>query len=348
MAHEVGQLDHGMTAKVAPWHIGETRDRWTITDDHLTALEAAKLGWKRHDGNGDHWNPRLVRVYADAGDGQFVEIPDSFHVVRDDMPTDSADRFISSGRGVGKGFVQITNADIVEFADALMQGGAYVESCGSLQNGRRVFMSLHLPKTAEIVDEPAVSHLLLTTVHDGTECFGALLAPMLTVCNNTLQWNRRAATTHVKIRHSKNAADRLANADAIIKVAEDNFGDSIEIMRRLAQIKIDRETAEKFVASVPGFDPENKRQTDNFDAIIALYNGGQIGSNLDARKETWFGMANAFSQWIETQAPVKLPKTFEGDREAETSARRANSAMFGQGAKRRDDVFNRIVVAAGV
>ena len=338
MAHRVLKNDQGWTkGKGAVWHIGETKDRWTEGDELLTPAAAGRIGWKRKDGADGIWNPRLIPAWAQVDHDQWVKIPGSFHTIRDDMDADNADRFISQGRGTGIGYHLITNQDIIDFCDALCAGGAFVDSCGSLMNGRRVFMSMALPKTAEIVDEPAVCHMLLTTPHDGTACFEAILAQLLTVCWNTLQWNRQGAQTNVKIRHTWKAAERLAEADRIITVAEANFGPSVDIFRRLALKKLSDETARAFVESFHG---EGKRGEKATNRVLELYHGAQLGAKTAARQGTAWGLVNAFSQYIETDMVIRRHKDEDGmPKDAEEA--RMQSVIFGAGAKRRDAVMNK-------
>lgn len=215
MAHQIGQLDKGMS-KVAPWHLNETRGRWTVPGKTLTPTDAGLIGFERQDGQPGIWNPMKIPVYARAGGSEFTIVPDSFHMVRDDMPLDDSRRFISAGRGVSDGYQLITNSDIIDYANALCNFGAHVDSCGSIFNGQRVFFSMQLGNDADIAGERAFPHLLLTTAHDGTAAFEAMLAPVLTVCNNTLQFNRSNSKTRVKIRHTTNATLRLMEAEKII------------------------------------------------------------------------------------------------------------------------------------
>lgn len=339
MADRIGQLDKGMS-KTMPWHIGKTKNRWTVTDQTLTPDEAALIGWERQDGDTGFWNPRLVPVFAKADHDQFVKIPGSWHVVRDDMPIDSADRFISIGRGVGSGYTLITNSDIRDYANALCGAGAHVDSCGSLMNGQRVYMSLFLPQTAEIVDEPAVNHLLLTGAHDGTATFEAILALVLTVCWNTMQYNRRNATTRYKIKHTVRATERLAEAHRIITVAEANFGSSVDIYRRLALKKLSDDAARAFVESING---EGTRADKATNRVLELYHGEQLGADRTARRGTVWGLVNAFSQYIETEMTIRKHKDEDGTPRDEEEAR-MNSVIFGAGSRKRDEIINKALV----
>lgn len=337
MAHMVMGFDKGFS-KGAPWHIGDTRDRWTVGRELLTPDEAAEIGWARQDKQPGIWNPMIIPVYARYGSGpnDYVSIPDSFHVARDDLPLDSPDRFISAGRGVSGKFQLITNEDIRDYCNALTDAGAFVDACGSIRNGQRVWMSLALPKGADIVDEPAVNHMLLTTAHDGTACFEAILAVMLTVCHNTMQWNRRNAQTREKIRHTTNATNRLAEAERIIKVAEANFASTVDIFRNLAMKQLSDDAAKAFFEKLNG---ETKRAENVTNRMLELYHGEQLGATNNSRNGTLFGAVNAASQYIETEMTLRIRKDDDGYQRDENEAR-MESVVFGAGARKRDQALN--------
>jgi phage/plasmid-like protein (TIGR03299 family) len=251
------------------------------------------------------------------------------------MPTNDDKRFISNGRGVGKQFAHISNTDITDYCNALTDRGAFVDSAGSLCNGQRVFMSMFLPNGAEIIDEQAGQHLLLTTAHDGTACFEALVAVMLTVCWNTLQWNRKNATTRYKIRHTHKATERLSEADRIIDVAAANFTDSVTIFRNMAQKQLSDYAARAFIESML----EGKRQEKARQRVMDLYKGEQIGGDLKARKNTVYGLVNAFGQWIETDMTIRKHENEDGATKDDSEARMA-TVVFGAGALKRDKILN--------
>ena len=341
MAHEIGNLDKGMS-KPAPWHLKETAGRWTVTGKTLTPEDAGLIGFERQDGDkSDIWNPILIPVYAAVGDGKVIAIPDSFHVARNDMPTDDARRFISCGRGVSGGYKLVTNRDIIDYANALGNFGAHVDSCGSVFNGQRVFFSMQLGTDADINGERAYNHLLLTTAHDGTACFEAILAPVLTVCNNTLQFNRRNAKTRVKIRHTLNVNDRMMEATEIIDAAAETFADSVTIMRNLATKKLSDAAARAFIEKHIG-KGDGKRAENQRNVILDLYNGRQYGADLPSRKGTLFGVVNAISQYLETESTIRCHKDATGNVKPESEVR-FDSIIFGSAAAKRDEVLTAAV-----
>jgi len=338
MAHNVLKLDRGMTGrKIAPWHIRETADRWSILADNATPDAAGLIAFARQDGENGIWNPRLVRCYADAGDGCYIPIPGSFHVVRDDMPLDDPQRFISAGRGVGKGYTLTTNRDMLDYCNALTDGGAFVESAGSLFNGQRVWVSLMLRNGADIIDEQAGAHLLLTTAHDGTAAFEALVGCVLTVCWNTLSWNRSNAKTRVKIRHTVNVAQRLAEASDIIEVAAANFTDLTTIYRNFAMKQLSDDAALKYFETVIRGDSKQAQNTR--EKINELYHGGQIGASLNSRRGTLFGAVNAVSQYVETEMTTRKHKDENGVIRSDEEVRAA-SVLFGAGSTLRDKALD--------
>lgn len=335
MAHNILELDRGIS-KGAPWHIGQTADRWRTVDETLTPEAAGLIAFARQDGESGIWNPRKVATFARAGGQDFVCIPDSFHVVRDDMGLDDPKRFISAGRGVSSKFTLVTNQDIIDYCNALSNRGAFVESAGSLFNGTRVWMSLCLENGDMIRDEPVGGHLLLTSAHDGTACFEAMIGVVLTVCWNTLSFNRSNSPSRYKIKHTVNVSLRLQEADAIITAAVANFADSTTIMRNLADKALSDQAAKTFTEKVFG---DSKRAEKQIERVLELYHGAQLGAQMESRKGTLFGLVNATSQYLETESGISVHKDQNGVERDENEVRTA-SVLFGAAGRKRDEMLN--------
>lgn len=337
MGHGMLTLDTMVSGRKRPvWHQDLTGEKTRIVDGLMTPPAAAENGWRRQDGEPGHWDPMLVRCLADAGDGRTIVIPGSFHVARNDMPIDNPARFISAGRGVGAGYTLIDNSTIVQYMEALTLGGAHIDTCGSLFNGARVYMTAYMPSVADVEDEALASFIILTTAHDGTAALEALLSPVRVVCWNTLSFARRNAQTRVKVHHTLKATERLAEAHQIIDAAAKSFGNAADIFRRFASIRVSQQQARDFIEKIIG---DTKRAEKTRDRVAELFNGAQIGADSKAVKGTLYGLVSAFTEYIETGMTLRQHEDALGNTKTDAEARAA-SVLFGAGAKKRDEVFS--------
>jgi len=323
--------------KMSIWHQDMTDT--TVVDGLLTAREAARIGWKRQDGKEGHWNPILVPTYANDGKGGFIAIPGTFNVCRNDFDKSDPERFISAGRGVGDGFVMLDNDIVVDFMSALTQHGAHVDTCGSIFGGQRVYMSALLDDSADVEGDKVDNYLILTTAHDGTAAFEALITAVRAVCNNTLTAAQSRAKSRVKIPHRKNAVTALAQAHEIISAASKSFGETTDILRTLARINLSTDKAQDLLGEIiPG---ESKRSDATRGIVWGLYNGGQIGyDDTPAVHDTAYGMVSAVTEYAETDRGVSPRKDALGRAKDEGDAR-FNSILFGSGRLLRERAIDK-------
>lgn len=337
MSHEMTETDALVSGRKMPvWHMGKTDTR--IVDGLMTARQAAAIGWKRQDGLPGHWEPILVPTFARAGGQEFVQIPGTFNVVRNDLDLDDPRRFLSPGRGVGQGFQPLDNTVVVEMMAALIQHGAHVDTCGSIFGGQRVYMVALMPNSEDVKGDKLDQYLILTTAHDGTAAFEALITPVRAVCNNTLTLAKGKAITRVKISHRKHALDRLTQAEDLIRAAAASFGETANILRSLASVRMPQERAEALLDKIiPG---EGTRADKRRASIMDLYNGRQIGYDVTpAVQGTAFGMVSAVTEYIETKAAIAIHKDAHGQPREEGDVR-MNTVMFGAGARLRQSAID--------
>lgn len=118
---------------------------------------------------------------------------------------------------VGDGFEVIQNAQAFDFCDSLLQAdnGAHYESAGALGNGETIWVLARVPGadiTIKGTDDQSKSYLLVATGHVGNLSYIARLTSVRVVCNNTLSVALSQAGKLFKIKHTKSAQTRLADA----------------------------------------------------------------------------------------------------------------------------------------
>ena len=247
---------------------------------------------------------------------------------------------------VGSRYQPIQNAEAFQMADDLVrEGGARFESAGSLKGGRRVWLLAALPDSAHVRDEELKQYLLLSSAHDGTRAMEVLLTPVRVVCWNTLSLAIREATSKVKIRHTRNAGDRIGEARRVLGLAGEYFEQHAETMTELAGYSVDRAFTEAYLkALVP--DPKGAasptRAGKTRAQIGRLFNGAQRGAGSDAVRGTAYGLLNAVTEFIDHYRTARA--TQSGSR----AENRMESVLYGSGAQLRDKAYGLLSRATGV
>ncbi|MFJ9179401.1 DUF932 domain-containing protein [Streptomyces sp. NPDC102360] len=118
---------------------------------------------------------------------------------------------------VGSQYAPIQNRSGFEFLQELVNDfGVIWESAGALREGRKVFISIRLPRTitidAEGINDEIVPFVAVINSHDGRSPFTAVVTPWRPVCGNTERFAVRDAYTRWTVRHTKSATDRIKEA----------------------------------------------------------------------------------------------------------------------------------------
>ena len=242
MAHE---LEIGANGQVAfaslrepAWHkLG------TVFTEEVSTKEMLELA------NLQDWQVRLQEV--ETPKGHFSDRTYNY-VVRDN-PFDKKQTDILGV--VGERYRVLQNEELIDFGDALLDGGGRWETAGSIKGGRQVFGSLALERDI-VIDEKGVSdkinsYLLVNTSHDGSIAIQASVTPVRVVCANTLNLalgtgvgKHRATKQSFKIRHTQTAQGKVQAAREALGIAN-AYLDQFSIM---ANDLIQREiTHDKFM-----------------------------------------------------------------------------------------------------
>jgi phage/plasmid-like protein (TIGR03299 family) len=209
--HEIEILADG-TAAVAvaqkvPWHrLGY------VAPGPMTATELltnARLGG---------WDVRKVSVgsVADPTTGQSVHAPDDFLIVRTNPATGTPERLGM----VGRDYKVVQNEEVADFLQALVdESGAIFHTGGSLNAGRRVFVTMKLPDHLMVGGIDALDlYIAAFSRHDGWGSFTTVATPVRVVCANTERAALRNHRSIFKVRHTGHIAGRIAEAREALKL----------------------------------------------------------------------------------------------------------------------------------
>ena len=213
MSHEVEVFEDGSAAFVSAledaWHRLGTVLPGKFTADE--ALQIAKLGG---------WNVEKLPVYTRllTSDG-FTEVPlpDKFVTARRNPVTGDQEVVgVKSGHHgiVGAIYDPFQNESLCAFLDALVdEGGAHLETAGSLRDGADIFVAAKLPNTILVGGvDPVDSYITALNNHTGAAAIRGIVGKVRVVCANTQRMAEKAAKSRFSIRHTATAGQRVEEA----------------------------------------------------------------------------------------------------------------------------------------
>jgi phage/plasmid-like protein (TIGR03299 family) len=214
---------------------------------------------------------------------------------------------------VGKDYEIVQNKDAFNFFDAIVGGdGIQYETAGALGKGERIFITAKLPGYIKVGnDDMTEKYLFLTTSHDGFGSITAAFTPVRIVCNNTLSAALRNCTGSIKIRHTANAKDRLAEAHRVMGISN-KLSDELEgIFNKWAKVRITDQQVQRLIqlAMVPNKEVLQNIQDAKFDELSTAFNNvcnsvyeyamTSPSQQQETTKGTVFGAYNAVTGYFQ-------------------------------------------------
>lgn len=301
-----GDLAAFVSHRELPWHrLG------TTTDDVLTAESALELAHL----NG--WDVRKSPAYT-VVDGKELAIKGKFAVVRTNPFTGEPEAFEKTTVGTQYDITQ--NEDHAEFLDGLAGGGAKFETAGSLDGGKRVFITLKAPETMLIGGVDAVdTYIMAVNTHDGSSSFQTVTTPVRAVCSNTVAAAFGAATRRFSKRHTAGGGGAVARArealdmsfkyDALFEAEAEKM-----IQQSLTNRKFDAIVSKLYPIADDASDLVKGRVMETRGAIRSLYEASPTATEI--RGTNWAGY-NAVTEYLDyfVNVPGKV-----GEAESEARA----------------------------
>lgn len=212
MAHRLEEFTDGTTAffsaREVAWHkLG------TVTEGALSAEEALKtayLDWEVKKSE----NPVSVivpdkngNVSDENGKNNKIIVTDKFMTYRFNPKTS-----IPEALGVvGSRYTPVQNLEAFSFLNNIAdESGAVFETAGSIDNGRKVFMTMKMPEGLNVGGVDAINlYLMAWNTHDGTSSFNVMVTPIRVVCQNTLSMAINQATSSFAWRHTPKVGSKV-------------------------------------------------------------------------------------------------------------------------------------------
>lgn len=234
-----------------------------------------------------------------------VEVPNYFATVRTD---------IEQVLGVvGKDYQIVQNVDAFNFFDAIVGGdGIQYETAGALGKGERIFITAKLPGYIKVgAQDLTEKYLFLTTSHDGFGSITAAFTPIRIVCNNTLNAALKNCTGTIKIRHTANAKDRLAEAHRVMNISN-KMADELEgIFNQWTKVRITDQEVQRLIqlAMVPNKEVLQNIKDGNLDELSTAFSNvcnsvyeyamTSPSQQEETTKGTLFGAFNAVTGYFQ-------------------------------------------------
>ena len=226
---------------------------------------------------------------------------------------------------VGPRYHPLQNSDAFKWFQPFLDAReASLNTAGSLKGGSRVWVLAKLNRDPLVIAEgdEVEKFLLLSHGHDGSLAVRCGFTPVRVVCQNTLSMAHTAdASKLIRIKHTRDVLENLANVRAVMDLANSEFEATAEQYRLLARKSINQADLRKYVQRVLKVEDDleaSTRMKNIIGEIVRLAETGR-GNDLPSIRGTYWSAYNGVSEYL----------THERGRNADN---RMNSLWFGDGA----------------
>jgi phage/plasmid-like protein (TIGR03299 family) len=330
MAHNIQQHDSMVAVGQTPWHgLGVVLDQPPATG--LEALQHAGLDWTV--------TKRPMKI-ADSDARVFIT-SSAVHrrsgewgtVVRDDLYAQDPNHPHAQLGVVGPSFTPLQNRKMASLFDVMIQdGNLQIETCGSLFNGKRVWMLGKFQNSETTIDtnDTVRNYALLAHGHDGTMAVRFGTTPIRVVCWNTLSAaiSAKSRSKLVTVLHTASMESSLEILANTIVEGEKAFELSADQFRLLVQRGVNRIQLREYARLVIDA-PEEAKQT-----VMQRKKIGEIvGAAIEGRGNrgsNWWHAYNGATEYLNymdgRRTDTRLNKLWFGEN-VEVSARALRLAI---------------------
>jgi phage/plasmid-like protein (TIGR03299 family) len=225
---------------------------------------------------------------------------------------------------VGPRYAPLQNQDAFKWFQPFLDAKeAALHTAGSLRGGSRVWVLAKLRRDPMVIaqGDEVEKFVLLSHGHDGSLAVRAGFTPIRVVCANTLAMSHGSdASKLIRVRHTKDVLENLANVRAVMDLANQEFEATAEQFRLLARKSINAADLRKYVKRVLKIDEDTTPSTRSLnivEEIVRLAETGR-GNNLPSIRGTYWSAYNGVSEFL----------TYNRGRSADN---RLNSLWFSDG-----------------
>lgn len=296
MAHNIDNDQAFVAAHESAWH-----QLGTTLDHNFTADEAMTHGYL------GGWNVRKSPVFTVDEQGRQLPIVGRNAVLRDNPFTPGKTDVLGE---VGDVYHIIQNEEHAALLDALVdESGAHFETAGSLDGGRKVFITMKMPGHMKIGGVDQVdNYIAAVNSHDGSTKFTIMVTPVRIVCANTMNLAFRNHSNRYQVRHTKGAQKMLVGEARRALDLTFSYLDSFqEQAEELINITMTQSRFEQIVTEEfgPGEDASvaaRTRSDRKVEEMLDLFS--HANTQAGVRDTAWAGL-NALTEWADHMSPVR-------------------------------------------
>ena len=179
---------------------------------------------------------------------------------------------------------------------------ATLNTAGSLCEGSRVWVLAKLNRDPLVIapGDEVEKFVLLSHGHDGSLAVRVGFTPIRVVCANTLALAYRAdASKLIRLKHTKDIHENLANVREIMNVANQEFEATAEQYRLLARKNINQADLRLYVKKVLKVEGDkiSTRTANIIEAILGKCESGK-GNDLPSVSGTYWTAYNGVNEWL--------------------------------------------------
>lgn len=303
-----------------PWHgLGQKLEAGASIAEWLTA---ANMNWtirsvpvqyqaSRADNTPTTWNDHRVLIRTDTGAPLGIVSP-QYEVVQ-------------------------PHTVLEFFRDLVTDHGMQLETAGVLFGGARYWALAKMDDAVLSGWDRVGGYTLLSTSADGKFATEARETTVRVVCNNTLSIavSQQPGAHYVRVPHRSRFDIKAVHAH--LGLGREHFAKFVELANVLTTTKVSAAAAHDFVQRLlaPTLEVEQvaeepaqaKRAPRGLETILALFDGGGVGSTQKGAEGTAWGLVNAVTEYVDHYATAK------------TVSHRLNNAWWGNGDKTKVKAF---------
>ena len=211
---------------------------------------------------------------------------------------------------------------------------------GVMQEDKIDWMVVKVTIESQLGEDRYQSYMVIRDAHNGSGALEVLFTPINVMGQNVMGLASRKATRRIRIRHTKNAAERVTEAKVILAHAEEYFEENLEILEDLQTMEIDSDFVVQYLLSLYP-DPKSGRSYKQAANARAATHGIYDGLLATAAGASCYTLWNAITEYLDHAQGihVKTRDPFEV---------RMNSLLWGSRAQKRWDAAHLLLQQSGL
>ena len=193
----------------------------------------------------------------------------------------------------------------------MLPDGLVFEKAGQTEGGM-VYIIASLDNY-DIFGDEMKPYIIFQNSHNGSIPMKAALTTLRMVCQNQFTVAFKHASNVVKVRHTANANQRMAEAQRIMNEAITYRSSVAQLAEELHSIKLNSISANRIAAELfPYTENDSKlrveRAEESRSKLLSIY---RYDDDLANHRNTGWGMLNAYSDFVTHAQPNRMTKNWE-------------------------------------